>query len=114
MAVAVGIALVFLLAAVMIDRGAFALIAPSGGADVTGTVTESGNDIVVVAVSGAPQAGKLNGTTIRARVTDETAFSRGLSRKTLPGPGVPVTITVQGPPASDGTYRALAVRASVR
>lgn len=87
---------------------------PGWGISVGGTVVSSGNGAIVVGFGGAPQPGKFDGTTITARLWGRTKFDRYLSRNSLPGPGIPVTLILDTKRYADGSYRLNAIRADVR
>ena len=87
---------------------------PAWGISVGGTVVSSSNGTLVVGFRGAPQPGKFDGTTITARLWGRTKFDRYLSRNSLPGPGMPVTLILDTKRFPDGSYRLNAIRADVR
>jgi hypothetical protein len=87
---------------------------PGWGISVGGTVVSSGDGAIVVGFRGTPQPGKFDGTTITARLWGRTTFDRYISRNSLPGPGVPVTVILDTKRYSDGSYRLNAIRADVR
>jgi hypothetical protein len=87
---------------------------PGWGISVGGTVVSSGNGVIVVGFSGAPQPGKFSGTVLTARIWGHTKFDRYLSRNALPGPGMPVTVILDANRLADGSYRLNAIRADVR
>ena len=87
---------------------------PGWGISVGGTVVSSGDGVIVVGFRGTPQLGKFDGTTVTARLWGRTKFDRYLSRTSLPGPGMPVTLILDTKRFADGTYRVNAIRADVR
>ena len=89
-------------------------IIPGWGVSVGGNVVSSGDGAIVVGFAGTPMPGKFNGTTITARLWGRTKFDRYLSRTSLPGPGMPVTLILDAKRFSDGSYRLNAIRADVR
>jgi hypothetical protein len=87
---------------------------PGWGVSVGGTVVSSVDGVVLVGFRGAAQPGKFDGTVVTARIWGRTKFDRFLSRSSLPGAGVPVTIILDPKPLADGSYRLNAIRADVR
>jgi hypothetical protein len=71
------------------------------------------SDTLVLAITGPTGAGKPAGTTITGRITPETRFV-GLRRGEAIGPTVPLVITFDDRPNTDGSYRLLAIAAQVR
>lgn len=89
-------------------------IIPGWGVSVGGTVVSSGGGAIVVGFAGTPLPGKFDGTTITARLWGRTKFGPYLSRTSLPGPGMRVTLILDAKRFGDGSYRLNAISANVR
>jgi len=74
------------------------------GIQVGGTVVGSNAGAIVISVAGTAEAGKFDGTTFTARTWGRTVFGSHLGRGTLPGPGLPVVVTLDATRNADGTY----------
>jgi hypothetical protein len=105
---------VALLVMIAVHADAPDAMTPGWGISVGGTVVSSGDGAIIIGFGGIPQPGKFNGTTITARLWGRTRFDRYMSRTSLPGQGVPVTIILDAKRYDDGSYRLNAIRADVR
>ena len=70
-------------------------------------------DNMVLEIAGPSGPGKLGGSMMTVRVSADTRFD-GVRRGETIGPTIPVIVTVDGIPDSDGTYRLLAIETQVR
>jgi len=68
---------------------------------------------VVLTLTGPTGPGKLSGSTITTQVTSETRFGGGLKRGEPIG-SVPLVVTIDANPNSDGSYALLAIETQVR
>lgn len=68
---------------------------------------------IVLTLTGPTGPGKLSGSTITTRVTSETRFEGGLKRGEPIG-SVPLVVTIDANPNSDGSYALLAIETRVR
>jgi hypothetical protein len=68
---------------------------------------------IVLTLTGPTGPGKLSGSTITARITSETRFGGGLKRGEPIG-SVPLIVTIDANPNSDGSYALLAIDTRVR
>ena len=75
------------------------------GIQTGGTVAASGNGTIVLEYAGVTTPGKFDGTTMTTRIWGRTIFGSHLSRNALPGPGLPVVVTLDVIRNSDGSYR---------
>src|SRR5437764_13659832 len=97
--------LLFILIAVVLASDSSQASFCACGIQVGGTVATSDRGTIVIEFAGTPQPGKFNGTTISARIWGRTVFLSRLSRDALPGPGLPVGVTLDATRNGDGTYR---------
>jgi len=97
--------LLFVLTAVVLASDSPQATFCACGIQVGGTVATSDRGTIVIEFAGSPQPGKFNGTTITARIWGRTVFLSRLSRDALPGPGLPVVVTLDATRNGDGTYR---------